>query len=208
MAGNSNPNHKHDVVIVGSGGANIASLTGALERLGTEAALSTDIDEIRAARAVILPGVGAAADAMARLRSFGLDALLPTLEQPVFGICLGMQLLAAGSEEDDAECLAVVPGRARRLPASPDLPVPHMGWNRVRKEGDSVLLRDVPDGAHFYFIHSYALPPADTTTGRTEYGSEFTAVFESGNFFATQFHPERSSAHGATVLKNFLEYAL
>ncbi|NBC22949.1 MAG: imidazole glycerol phosphate synthase subunit HisH [Gammaproteobacteria bacterium] len=197
-----------DVVIVGSGGANIASLTGALGRLGVDAPLSTDVDEIRAAGAVILPGVGAAADAMARLRSFGLTELLPALEQPVLGICLGMQLLAAGSEEDDAECLGVIPGRALRLPASPALPVPHMGWNRVRRQGDSVLLRDVPDGAHFYFIHSYALPVAETTTGHTGYGTEFTAVFESGNFFATQFHPERSSVHGATVLKNFLEYAL
>lgn len=197
-----------DVVIVGSGGANIASLTGALERLGVDAALSTDADEIRAARAVILPGVGAAADAMTRLRSFGLTELLPNLEQPVLGICLGMQLLAAGSEEDDADCLGVIPGRARRLPASPDLPVPHMGWNRVRRERHSVLLRDVPDGSHFYFIHSYALPLAETTTGRTDYGTDFTAVFECGNFFATQFHPERSSTHGATVLKNFLEYAL
>jgi len=196
------------LAVIDSGGANLGSVVQALHRIGAEATLTSDAATIRRASKVILPGVGAAADAMARLRSFGLDALLPTLEQPVLGICLGMQLLAAGSEEDDAECLAVVPGRARRLPASPDLPVPHMGWNRVRKEGDSVLLRDVPDGAHFYFIHSYALPPADTTTGRTEYGSEFTAVFESGNFFATQFHPERSSAHGATVLKNFLEYAL
>lgn len=197
-----------DLVIVGSGGANIASLTGALGRLGVDAPLSTDADEIRAARAVILPGVGAAADAMNRLRSLGLTEVLPALEQPVLGICLGMQLLAAGSEEDDAECLGVVPGRAARLPASPDLPVPHMGWNRVRRQGESVLLRDVPDGAHFYFIHSYALPLAETTTGRTDYGIEFTAVFESGNFFATQFHPERSSVHGATVLKNFLEHAL
>jgi len=197
-----------DVVIVGSGGANIASLTGALQRLGADAALSTDTDEIRAARAVILPGVGAAADAMNRLRSFGLTELLPVLEQPVLGICLGMQLLAAGSEEDDADCLGVIPERAVRLPASPELPVPHMGWNRVRREGDSMLLRGVPEGAHFYFIHSYALPLAQSTTGCTEYGAEFTAVFESGNFFATQFHSERSSGHGTTVHRNFLEYAL
>lgn len=199
-----------DVVIVGSGGANIASLTGALDRLGADAVLSTDPEEIRRARAVILPGVGAAADAMARLENHGLADLIPALEQPVLGICLGMQLLAAGSEEDEAECLGVVTQRAGRLPRSPDHPVPHMGWNRVHRTpggSESVLLRGVPDGAHFYFIHSYALPVADTTTGRTEYGTEFSAIFESGNFLATQFHPERSSVHGATVLRNFLELA-
>lgn len=200
-----NGHAERNVVIVGSGGANIASLTGALARLGVDAVLSTDADEIRVADSVILPGVGAAADAMERLGRLGLDKLIPSLRQPVLGICLGMQLLAAGSEEDDAACLGVVPGRAERLAQSPDLPVPHMGWNRVRKQPGSILLRDVPDEAHFYFIHSYALPVADTTTGVTEYGRPFTAVFESGNFYATQFHPERSSSHGATVLRNFLE---
>lgn len=195
------------VVIVGSGGANIASLTGALGRLGADAVLSADPLEIRSAGLVILPGVGAAADAMERLRGLGLADVIPTLRQPVLGICLGMQLLAAGSAEDEAECLGVVPDKAERLPQSSTLPVPHMGWNRVRKDPASVLLRGVPDGAHFYFIHSYALPVGGTTTGRTEYGVPFTAVFESGNFYATQFHPERSSTHGATVLKNFLGLA-
>ncbi|MEJ2603955.1 MAG: imidazole glycerol phosphate synthase subunit HisH [Gammaproteobacteria bacterium] len=170
-----------------------------------DAVLSTDAAEIRAADSVILPGVGAAADAMERLGRLGLAELIPTLRQPVLGICLGMQLLAAGSEEDDAECLGVIDQRAERLAQSPTLPVPHMGWNRVLKRPGSRLLEGVPDGAHFYFIHSYALPVADTTTGSTEYGTEFTAVFESGNFYATQFHPERSSRQGATVLKNFLE---
>lgn len=195
------------IVIVGSGGANIASLTGALDRLGVDAVLSTDGEEIRRARAVILPGVGAAADAMRRLERHGLEAVLPALEQPVLGICLGMQLLAASSAEDDATCLGVIPDRAMRLNQSPALPVPHMGWNRVQKRAGSILLEGIPDGAHFYFIHSYALPVSDSTTGTTTYGTVFASVFESGNFFGTQFHPERSSVHGAALLRNFLELA-
>ncbi len=201
------PSAGREVVIVGSGGANIASLTNALSRLDVEARLSVDQAEIEQAAAVILPGVGAAADAMRRLRTLGLDRVLPRLSQPVLGICLGMQLLAASSEEDDAECLGVIPDRAARLPQSAERPVPHMGWNRVSQRGESPLLDGIPDGAHFYFIHSYALPVTDTTVGSTEYGPRFAAVFQDRNFYGTQFHPERSSVHGARLLGNFLALA-
>lgn len=193
-----------EVAIVGSGGANIASLDFALRRLGARARLTVDADEIRNASHVILPGVGAAADAMHRLRALGLEDTLTALEQPVLGICLGMQLFAARSEEDDAVCLGVLPPTVFRLPAGPGTTVPHMGWNRVWATGGSKLLAGVEDGAHFYFLHSYALPPDESTRGRTEHGAAFSAVVEHGNYYGTQFHPERSSANGARLLANFL----
>ncbi|HZW59372.1 MAG TPA: imidazole glycerol phosphate synthase subunit HisH, partial [Woeseiaceae bacterium] len=129
-----------DVVIVDCGGANIASLRFALSRLGAQAELTSSAARIGAARRVILPGVGAAADAMTRLERDALTALIPTLEQPVLGICLGMQLLARASEEDGAACLGVLPVTARKFPASSDVPVPHMGWSRIHKQRDHPLL--------------------------------------------------------------------
>ena len=192
------------VVIVGSGGANIASLQAALHRLGCDAALSTDAGEIRAASHVILPGVGAAADAMQRLRDLQLDRVLPALTQPVLGICLGMQLLANASEEDGADCLGITDGRARLIPSAPDRPVPHMGWNTTVAERASPLFDGIPDGSHFYFVHSYALPVSDATIARCDYGAPFAAAIQRDNFFGTQFHPERSAGAGARLLANFL----
>ena len=193
-----------DIAIIDAGGANIASLTFALGRLGVEGQLTTDAERIRAAERVILPGVGAARDAMDRLRASGLDTVIPTLEQPVLGICLGLQLLFDGSEEADTRCLGILPGTARLLEADTEHTVPHMGWNRVWQSPNSQLLTDVPDGAQFYFVHSYAAPVAAFTTGRCKHGVEFSAVVERGNFCATQFHPERSGVHGSRVLANFL----
>ena len=193
-----------DVVIVGSGGANIASLQAALSRLDHAAELSVDPATIRAADHVILPGVGAAADAMRRLESLGLPDVLRTLTQPVLGICLGMQLLAAASEEDGADCLGIANGRAQRFRSAPDRPVPHMGWNQVRRERPSPLLDGIDDGSHFYFVHSYALPVSDETLASCDYGGDFSAVIQRGNFYGTQFHPERSAAPGARLLANFL----
>lgn len=193
-----------EVTIVDCGGANIASLTFALERLGVKARLSGDADVIRSADHVILPGVGAAADAMARLRKLELAELIPSLTQPVLGICLGMQLLADASEEDDAKCLGVLPQTARKLAASVATPVPHMGWSRIRKRGDHPLLDGMEDGSWFYFVHSYALPVDDNCIASAEHGEEFCAVAVQGNFCAAQFHPERSAAAGARLLQNFL----
>jgi len=195
------------VTIIDSGGANIASLVYALERLGADAQLTTDPAEIRGAERVILPGVGAAQDAMQRLTATGLCDVVRTLTQPVLGVCLGMQLLAEASEEDDATCLGVVPGIARRLPASPDLPVPNMGWCPVRATRESALLDGIDDGAWFYFVHSYALPVSEHTVGVADHAEAFAAVIESRNFAATQFHPERSSAAGARILDNFLRWS-
>lgn len=194
----------NQVAIIDGGGANIASLQFALRRLGREGVLTSDPDVIRAADRVILPGVGAAQAAMEKLRDKGLDELVTTLTQPLLGICLGMQLLFEGSEEDDATCLGIIEGRARRFEPASERPVPHMGWNRVAQTRNARLLDGIPDGAHFYFVHSYAVDVVATTTGYTDYGRTFTSVVRKGNFMGTQFHPERSGAHGARLLDNFL----
>ena len=194
----------NDVAIIDGGGANIASLQFALRRLGAESELTTDRDTIRSAERVILPGVGAAADAMGRLQSADLAEFIPTLTQPLLGICLGMQLLFDSSEEEDAECLGIIKGRARLFEAAEDRPVPHMGWNRVTQRGDSRLMAGIEDGAYFYFVHSYAVDVVDATVGVADYGREFTAVVAQDNFYGTQFHPERSGEWGAQLLKNFL----
>ena len=195
------------VAIIDGGGANIASLRFALERLAVDSELTVDIETIRSASHVILPGVGAAADAMNRLRNAGLDRVIPELTQPVLGICLGLQLLFEASDEDDAECLGVLRGTARQFEAVADRPVPHMGWNQIARTNGSSgvgLLKDIPDGAYFYFVHSYALDVSAITAASADYGLEFSAVVRQNNFLATQFHPERSGAHGTALLNNFL----
>lgn len=192
------------VVIIENGGANIASLQFALERLGCTPQLTSDAAAIRAATHVILPGVGAAADAMARLRARGLDKVIPQLTQPLLGICLGMQLLYETSEEGGTSCLGTIPGTARRFTAAPDRPVPHMGWNRLQRTKDSPLLEAMDDGDYAYFVHSYALPAGPETLATADYGVAFSAVVGYRNFFGTQFHPERSSTTGAQILRNFL----
>jgi glutamine amidotransferase len=192
------------VAIIDGGGANIASLTFALDRLGWRGVLTTDAATIRRTGRVILPGVGAARAAMDRLRSSGLDRLIPQLTQPLLGICLGMQLLFETSEEEDTPCLGILRGTAQRFAAHPDLPVPHMGWNLVSRRRESALLDGIADNAHCYFVHSYAVPVGDATVASSQYGWEFSAVVARGNFIGTQFHPERSGPVGAKILENFL----
>ena len=193
-----------DVVVVASGGANIASLRFALERLGAPVELSADPARIRAASHVILPGVGAAADAMARLERSGLDRVLPGLTQPVLGICLGMQLLHEASEEGGARCLGIIPGVARRFAEAPGRPVPHMGWNTLEVRRDCPLLEGLTDADHAYFVHSYALEVGEATVASCRYGAPFSACVAWRNFYGAQFHPERSAGAGARLLENFL----
>ena len=193
-----------DVVIVASGGANIASLQYALQRLDAAAEVSADGGRIRAATHVILPGVGAAADAMSRLRRAQLQQVIPGLTQPVLGICLGMQLLHEESDEGPAACLGIIPGRAARFPDAPGRPVPHMGWNTLQLRRPSALLAGVADQDYAYFVHSYALPVGEATVAGSCYGDAFSACVEWNNFYGTQFHPERSAALGARLLRNFL----
>ena len=198
-----------DVVVIDSGGANLASLLYALQRIGARAEVSTDAARIRAATHVLLPGVGAAHDTMARLRAHGLDALIPTLKQPVLGICLGMQLLFESSEEAPAgasitPALGIVAGRVSRMTASPEHPVPHMGWNQVTPLTDDLLFTGIDAGEYFYFVHSYAAPVTSDTLATSDYGGEFCAATRRGNFRGVQFHPERSAGAGARLLANFI----
>jgi glutamine amidotransferase len=193
-----------EVVIIDSGGANLASLQFALERLGARAAVSSDPREITAAPRVVLPGVGSAADAMQRLRRSGIAELLPTLRQPVLGICLGMQLLFERSAEGMTECLGILPGTVRRLEPAPGRPVPHMGWNRLLRPRKDPLLEGIEPGDYFYFVHSYAVPASEVTLADVQYGEAVSAVVGRGNFWGTQFHPERSASAGARLLGNFL----
>ena len=195
------------VVIIESGGANIASLQFALERQGCHARASADAAEIRAASHVILPGVGAASDAMTRLRAADLAALIPRLTQPVLGICLGLQLLFDSSAEGPATCLGIIPGRAERFADAPGRPVPHIGWNTLEARCDSPLLAGLGAAPYAYFVHSYALPVGTSTLASTDYGTPFSACVAWNNFYGVQFHPERSAAVGARVLANFLELA-
>ncbi len=193
-----------DPVIIGCCGANLASVQFAFERLGRDVPITLDPQRVRAASHVLLPGVGAARDGMRRLDEAGFTALIPALTQPVLGICLGMQLLFESSDEEDTPCLGVIPGTVARLTPAVDLPIPEMGWNQLEITRPTPLLEGIADGAYAYFVHSYAAPVSEHTRAVTDYTTEFSAVVEHGNFFGTQFHPERSSAVGARILENFL----
>jgi glutamine amidotransferase len=193
------------VVLVDAGGTNIGSVRYALQRLGVDAALTSDPASIRSADKVILPGVGAAGPGMARLRELGLVELMRSLTQPVLGVCLGMQLLCERSEEGDTACLGVIPATVTRFIEQSGLRVPHMGWNRLQRRREHGLLQGLADGDWAYFVHSYAVPVGDYALATTEYGGEFASVIARGNFHGMQFHPERSAQVGARLLKNFLE---
>ncbi|GGA04382.1 imidazole glycerol phosphate synthase subunit HisH [Dyella caseinilytica] len=193
------------VVLVDAGGTNIGSVRYALQRLGVDAALTSDAAKIRAADKVILPGVGAAGPGMARLRELGLVDVIRSLTQPVLGVCLGMQLLCAHSQEGDTTCLGVIPVHVHRFEEAPDLCVPHMGWNRLSPRVTHPLLKNLQEGDWAYFVHSYAVPMGSYTLASSDYGDPFSAVIASGNFHGMQFHPERSASVGAKLLKNFLE---
>ena len=192
-------------VIIDSGGANIASLRAALARLGSDSIVTTDHGVIQRAPRVFLPGVGSANDAMSRLRISGLDQLIPTLKQPLLGICLGMQILFERSDEGPARTLGVIPGSVDKLHFAPGLPVPHMGWNQLAQTKPDPLLDGVSSLDYVYFVHGFAVPAGQYTVATTEYGSHFTSVARRDNFCGTQFHPERSGVVGARILANFLK---
>jgi imidazole glycerol-phosphate synthase subunit HisH len=193
-----------EVVIADTGGANVASLRFAFERLGALAHVTADGVEIASAERIVLPGVGAAAHAMQRLRAAGLINVLRTLTQPVLGICLGMQLLFQQSSEGPTHCLNLVPGVVNGIAPSPGRPVPHMGWNELKRVKADALLEGIADRQYAYFVHSYATGVSEFTLASTEYGSPLAAVVRRGNFYGAQFHPERSGKTGARLLHNFL----
>jgi len=196
------------IAIIDSGGANIASVTFALERCGATATLTTDAEMIASADKVILPGVGAAPVAMAQLQKAGLVDCIRGLTQPLLGICLGMQLLFERSEEGDTALLGLIPGTVGAFQPAPGLSIPHMGWNRLLPTAGAAanpLLKGIDDGAHVYFVHSYFAPVSGDTVAACRYGADFTALVAHGNFMGAQFHPERSGPIGARILQNFLE---
>lgn len=194
-----------DVALIDAGGANLGSVRYALERLGVEARLVRDADGLRGAERVILPGVGAAPEGMARLHAQGLVAPLRALQVPLIGICLGMQLLFEHSEEGNVDCLGVLDGIVRRMHPATGIRVPHMGWNRLLPLRDSPLLEGVPELGSAYFVHGYAAPVTADTVAACDHGGLFTAVVHNGLRCGAQFHPERSAETGARILRNFLE---
>lgn len=196
-----------DVALIDAGGANLGSVRYALERLGIDAALVRDGDELHPDARVILPGVGAAAPAMALLRERGLDHALREHKAPLLGICLGMQLLYEGSEEGDVDCLGLLPGRVERLRPAAKLRVPHMGWNCLVQRRKSNLMQGIESGAQVYFVHGYAAAPGPDCVASSEHSHAFAAVVERGSTCGAQFHPERSAAVGARFLANFLAMA-
>lgn len=193
------------VALVDAGGANIGSVRYALQRLGVEASLTADAAEIAQADRVILPGVSTAATVMAQLRANALVDVLRNLQAPLLGVCVGMQLLFEHSEEDDTPCLGLLSGRVSRLPESPGIRVPHMGWNTLQATRESPLLRGIAADAHAYFVHSYAAPVTEDCIASSTHGVPFAAVVQRGRIAGAQFHPERSASVGAQLIRNFIE---
>jgi len=197
-----------DLALIDAGGANLGSVMYALRRIDAAPRLVRDASELGEPERVILPGVGAAAPSMALLRERGLDAALRASEAPLLGVCVGMQLLFEASDEGDVACLGLLPGRVRRLAGGPGLRIPHMGWNTLRMRAASPLLVGIDDGAHAYFVHSFAVPAdeaGDALLADTDHGARFAAVVGQGRRFGAQFHPERSSTTGLRLLDNFLK---
>ena len=193
------------IAIIDSGGANIASVRFALERLGAESVLTKDVKIIQSADKVLLPGVGAAPIAMQSLTEYGLIDCIRGLTQPVMGICLGMQLLFAVSPEGNTPLLGIFDADCETFTPAQGRSVPHMGWNRLSKQQDHPLLAGVDEGAYVYFVHSYFAPVTAQTIAATSYGDDFTAIVAENNFMGCQFHPEKSGPVGAQILRNFLE---
>lgn len=192
------------VAVVKLGVGNTASVMFALERLGARAVLTEDAAQITEAERLILPGVGAAAYAMEMLDAKGLRDAIAQFARPLLGICLGQQLLFESSEEGDAQGLGLLQGRVTHLPASPTSPSPHMGWSKLHRTRPHALLEGVAEDAYVYFVHSYVCPINEATLASADYGQRFAAVVGQGSVFGCQFHPERSGAVGARILRNFL----
>jgi glutamine amidotransferase len=192
------------VAVVDAGGANFHSVRAAFERLGAEVRVSGDRGCLAEATHLVLPGVGAAAIAMKRLREARLDDYIGSAPQPLLGICLGMQILFDSSEEGGTACLGLLPGAVRRVRPSTGRRVPHMGWNRLRACSDDALAAGL-DGEYAYFVHSYAAPTdSGSTIADCEHGERFAALVSRGRLCGAQFHPERSGRAGALLLRNFL----
>jgi glutamine amidotransferase len=193
------------LVIIDSGGANLASVRHALLRLGIDAPVTLDANAIRNAKRLLLPGVGAAAPIMRRLHQSGIAELLRNLRTPLLGICVGMQVLYESSAEGDTPCLGLLPGRIDKITATPSARVPHMGWNRLQRERESPLLDGIGED-HAYFVHSYAARVDQNCVASVEHGERHAALVQRRHIAGAQFHPERSARTGAQLLRNFLAW--
>ncbi|SDR76136.1 imidazole glycerol phosphate synthase subunit HisH [Gramella sp. MAR_2010_147] len=193
------------IVIIDYGAGNIQSIKFAIKRLGFEAELSNDASEIRNADKVIFPGVGEAGSAMKMLRSTGLDQVIPTLTQPVLGICLGMQLMCDYSEEGNTKGLGIFKADVKKF--NNKVKVPQIGWNQITNL-ETTLFTNIEEGEYVYLVHSFYVPECKDEIARTEYGVNYSTALHRDNFYGVQFHPEKSSKTGELILKNFLKIGL
>lgn len=191
-----------NIVIIDYGAGNVKSVQFALERLGYQAECTNEADKILRADKVIFPGVGEAKSAMKELQRFGLDKIIPELKQPVLGICLGMQLMCEHSEENDTDCLGIFPVEVKKFDET--LKVPHIGWNQVQNLKGH-LFDGVERGEYVYYVHSFYVPENPFSIADTEYGISYSGAIQKDNFYACQFHPEKSGDVGENILKNFIK---
>lgn len=194
-----------NVAIIKYNAGNIFSVDCALRRIGVTAEITDNPEKIRKADKVIFPGVGEASSAMAHLRANRLDDVIRNLSQPLLGICIGQQLLCTHSEEGDTDCIGIFDVPVKRFQPSEGLKIPHMGWNQLQVTEENPLLPQALDRHFVYYVHSFYVPLNSWTIAKTEYIGEFSAAMRKDNFFATQFHPEKSGGIGEQILKNFIE---
>ena len=192
------------VAILKYNAGNVFSVDCALRRLGVEPIVTDNVEQLRRADKVVFPGVGEASSAMAYLRSRHVDELIRSLTQPVIGICIGQQLLCRNSEEGNTECIGVFDTSVKRFSEAPGVKVPEMGWNTIKPLVDNPLLKGIDENSYVYYVHSYYVPVCDDTIAVTDYSLPFSAAMNKDNFYATQFHPEKSGGVGELILKNFL----
>lgn len=203
---------KKVITIVDYGAGNLRSVANAITKLGYRPTITSDPGELLKAGAVILPGVGAAADTMSNLEKLGLVTAIRQFiaeDRPFLGICVGLQILFTGTEEGERhECLDIFSGQVKKLPSG--LKIPHMGWNQVRQRVSHPVFEDIPDETNFYFVHSYYVEPDDKSLviADTEYGIPFCSVMASRNLIGIQFHPEKSGRFGLNIYRNFIRSAL
>ena len=190
------------IVIIKYNAGNVYSVSSALKRLGYEAIITSDLKKIESAEKIIFPGVGEASSAMKYLEENGLDKVIPKLKQPFLGVCLGLQLLCEHSEENDTKCIGVFNEEVKLFP--PKMKVPHMGWNSI-KTSENKLFSNLSDNSYVYFVHSYFADLSEYTIAETNYILPFSAALNKDNFYAVQFHPEKSGVVGEQILKNFIE---
>ena len=189
------------IIIIDYGAGNIKSIQFAFKRLGVDAILSSDVEEIKNADKIIFPGVGEASSAMQKLKESGLDTLIPTLKQPVLGICLGMQLLCDFTEENNTKGLGIFNTKVKRF--TNEVKVPQISWNTITNLQSS-LFDGIDESAFMYLVHSYYAESCDAQIATTNYGVDYASALQKDNFYGVQFHPEKSSEVGEQVLKNFL----